>query len=186
MQQKRKSILAAALVGGSLLLSSIAAQAHLVSFAWKDNGNGTVTMYGEHWHEDQAFSYSDNGGVSIDGLLFQWVGVINNLDRDDALASNFFTGWAETGEAPGVEYQDWFYTAPLVVGNGEHTFYTGTDCCIDTISEALKFNLTGIVSVPPGTGPGPINSVPVPAAAWLFGSAVLGFLGFNRRNRKVA
>lgn len=73
-----------------------------------------------------------------------------------------------------------------VLGNGEHTFYTGTNCCIDTISDALKFTLTGIVSVPPGTGPGPVNTVPVPAAAWLFGSAALGFLGFGRRNRKEA
>lgn len=30
----------------------------------------------------------------------------------------------------------------------------------------------------------PINPVPLPAAAWLFGSALLGFVGFSRRKRK--
>lgn len=30
------------------------------------------------------------------------------------------------------------------------------------------------------------SPVPVPAAAWLFGSALLGFVGFNRRNKKRA
>jgi len=33
-------------------------------------------------------------------------------------------------------------------------------------------------------GPGEISSVPVPGAAWLFGSALLGFVGFGNR-RKV-
>ena len=32
---------------------------------------------------------------------------------------------------------------------------------------------------------GDINPVPVPAAAWLFGSALLGFFGFSRRKVKV-
>lgn len=29
-----------------------------------------------------------------------------------------------------------------------------------------------------------VSTVPVPAAAWLFGSALLGFVGFSRRNKK--
>jgi len=31
-----------------------------------------------------------------------------------------------------------------------------------------------------------VNAVPVPAAVWLFGSALAGLLGFNRRRDKIA
>ncbi len=29
-----------------------AATAHTVTFGWTDNGNGTVTLWNEHWHSD--------------------------------------------------------------------------------------------------------------------------------------
>ncbi|MEO6146191.1 MAG: hypothetical protein ABIT70_03925, partial [Sulfuriferula sp.] len=48
------------------------ASAHLVGFGWNDNGNGTVTFLGEHWHGALSSPYSDNSGVRIDGILFQW------------------------------------------------------------------------------------------------------------------
>lgn len=41
---------------------------------------------------------------------------------------------------------------------------------------------TGLVATT--TGPD-INPVPVPAAAWLFGSALLGFAGFSKRRKKA-
>lgn len=50
---------------------------------------------------------------------------------------------------------------------------------------AYTFNIAGNVA---GTGGGAyqlgLNAVPLPAAAWLFGSALLGFVGYSAR-RKV-
>ena len=37
-----------------------------------------------------------------------------------------------------------------------------------------------IESITPGA---PVSSVPVPAAIWLFGTALLGFLGFSQRRK---
>lgn len=153
------------------------ASAHLVAFGWNDNGNGTVTMFGEHWHGDQTFSYSDNQGVTIDGILFQWTGVLNNSDRDVMMSNGSLDGFAlDNG---GAKYGDWFYTAPMILGNGMHTMFTGTNCCVDTMTQPKTYLVTGITSVPPGTGPG---VVPEPASIALFGLGILGF-GLVRRRK---
>jgi hypothetical protein len=55
---------------------------------------------------------------------------------------------------------------------------------------ALAFNLTGssaelIINYDTQPNPPPMPAVPVPAAIWLFGTALIGFVGMSRR-RKVA
>ena len=104
MNKFKKSAFAAGL--GLFALAGVA-HAHLVAFGWKDNGNGTVTMWGEHWHGDQTSSYSDNGGVRIGiygtdpstWLLFQWTGVQNNMGgttagMDAMVAAGIIDGYA--------------------------------------------------------------------------------------------
>ena len=136
------------------------AQAHLVSFGWTDNGNGTVTLWGEQWHGDQSSAYSANGGITVSdpsGIVpaytAQWSGVQNNTNRDDMVAGGTLTGY-DTNTGNSGTYNDWFYTEPLVLGNGTWNFLTGGQCCIDTMSNAVTVILTGIESVPDGTGPG--------------------------------
>ena len=175
-----------------LLLASTVAQAHLVTFGWKDHGNGTVTLWGEHWHGNQSGPSTANGGIHISqgGIpLFtaQWTGFLNNSDRDDMLTSGVLTGWDDnTGNAGSGANDDWFFTDPLVIGNGTWDFFTGTNCCIDTMLTPVQITLTGITSVPPGTGPGAPGAVPIPAAALLFAPALLGFFGLRRKANKVA
>jgi hypothetical protein len=51
---------------------------------------------------------------------------------------------------------------------------------MDSSGNILTLAGRGIID--PGTG---LNPVPVPAAVWLFGTALMGFVGMSRR-RKVS
>ena len=198
-------LMAAGLVKRCLMASFVAsllgvastASAHLVAFGWKDNGNGTITMFGEHWHGDQNVPSTANGGVRIgvygtDPTLwpvFQWTGVLNNQGGTTAGMNAMVTSGVLTGYAvdPGnfsnsASENDWFFTDPLVLGNGTWGLFTGTNCCIDTMSGPGKFVLTGITSIPPGTGPG--NNVPEPGSLALFGIGVVGLAAAVRRRKQ--
>ncbi|MEE9388920.1 MAG: hypothetical protein V3U96_09945 [Paracoccaceae bacterium] len=185
------------------------ASAHTVTFGWTDNNDGTVTLWNEHWHGNQTFpcslgtNCSANGGLTISGdgtagsygvnpYTVQWAGTLNNTDRDDMVASGTLLGYQDdTGNAGGGSYDDWLYTSALTLGNGIWYFFTGTNCCIDTMSTPIAVTLTGITSVGDGVGPGdvttptdPISPVPVPAALPLLlgGMGLLGAMGRRRRN----
>ena len=182
---------------------STVAHAHLVAFGWKDNGNGTVTLWGQHWHGDQSSAYSDNIGVHIgtagsDPLLvagvptawpvFPWLHVQNNIGGttaglDAMVASGILTGYAvDPAHFSNSAFEnDWFKTDPLVIGNGTWSMMTGTNCCVDTMSGPLTFTLTGIISVPPGTPPGGV--APEPATMALLGLGGLA-AAIRRRSQK--
>jgi len=163
------------------------AQAHLVAFGWTDNGNGTVRLWGEHWHGDQSSAYSDNAGITITDLsgsftpfTAQWTGFLNNSDRDVMLGLGTLTGVADSGN--GYEKEgDWFFTEDLVIGNGDWRFLTGTACRVDTMGGPVDITLTGITSVGEGTGP---SAVPEPGMLAIFGLGLIG-LGYTRRRRTV-
>lgn len=141
------------------------AQAHLVSFGWKDNGDGTVTLWGEHWHGNLGAPSTANGGITVsaaDGSVApftaQWVGVQNNTQRTAMVADGTLTGF-DTNTGFNGSQGDWMITSPLVLGNGTWNFFTGGNCCIDTMSGPVSVILTGITSVPDGTGPGAATNV---------------------------
>jgi hypothetical protein len=174
---------ALALVASVAALASVstAAQAHLVTFGWLDNGDGTTTVFGEHWHGDLSYAYSDNGGLHIsDGVntaTVQWAGTVNNV----SIAGMNFTGWASTNTGSSNAYQDWFYTAPLALGNGTYNFYTGPNCCVDEMDDGpVQITITGVTSSPPGIG-----GVPEPGT-WALLMTGVGLTGAMMRRRKAA
>lgn len=196
MKKLLKSLVITA--GAGLLCMSSVANAHLVAFGWKDLGDGTVRMYGQHWHGNQSAPSTANGGVRIGGFgsddttwpVFQWTGFVNDIGGDmtqnDALVTaGTLTGWAlePTNWNNSTFENDWFYTDPLVIGNGTWGLFTGTNCCIDTMSAPGQFVLSGITSVPGGTGPD--GTVPAPATLALLGLGLLG-LRLSRNEKTVA
>lgn len=186
-----------AAAGLAALLAGPAA-AHMVTFGWQDNGDGTIRLWAEHWHGFQTFpcnegiNCSDNGGLTISGngvtpYTVQWGATLNNADRDDLVADGTLIGYQNVpGNAGGGDYDTWLITAPLVLGDGTWTFFTGTNCCIDTMGAPVQVKLEGIGSVDPGTGPGdPGANVPVPAALPILLSG-LGALGLAAKRRRRA
>ncbi len=187
-----------AMTGLALFCVAGVANAHLVAFGWKDNGNGTITMWGEHWHGDQSAPSTANGGVRIgiygtdDTLwpVFQWTGFHNNLGgtligMDAMVTAGTIDGYAidPANFSNSAFENDWFTTDPLVLGNGTWGLFTGTACCIDTMSAPGQFIITGISSVPPGTGPGNPGNVPEPASMALLGIGMMGLAVMRRRNK---
>ncbi|HTN32688.1 MAG TPA: PEP-CTERM sorting domain-containing protein [Marinobacter sp.] len=198
--KKRNTFLSALAVGTLFVFASLSASAHLIAFGWKDQGNGTIVMYGQHWHGDQTTAYSDNGGVRIGVFgtdettwqLFQWTNVINNWGGDttqnDALvAAGELDGYAiDPGNWSNLSSEnDWFSTDPLVLGDGTWGLFTGTGCCVDTMSAPGEFVITGIGSVDPGTGPGtaPGTAVPEPGTIGLLAMGLLGLITVRRRKQ---
>lgn len=175
------------------------ANAHLVAFGWKDHGNGTITMFGQHWHGAQTTAYSDNGGVRIGDYgtdsstwqLFQWTDVMNDIGgtiagMDAMLTSGVLDGYAvePNNFSDSASENDWFLTDPLVLGNGTWGLFTGTGCCIDTMSQPGQFVISGISSIPGGTGPGTAPSgVPEPTTIALLGLGLAGLSAARRHSK---
>lgn len=171
----------------ALALTSIgtAASAHMVQFGWEETATGTV-LWAEHWHGDLGAPYTANGGLHItdvatmNTITVQWTGVLNNT-LEGALN---LTGSQDDPGNPGANtYNDWMFTTAIPLGNGVYDFFTGTNCCVDTMSQPVRVTITGITTQPPGIG-----GVPEPStwAMMLIGFGATGYAMRRRRSKVVA
>lgn len=180
---KKLAIGAAAIALGSI---GSAASAHMVQFGWDETPTGTV-LWAEHWHGTLAAPYSDNGGLTITdtatmtSIVVQWTGVVNGATT----ASLNLTGsQCDPVNGPCDGENNWLHTAALPLGNGVYDFFTGTRCCVDTMTQPVRVTITGITQQPPGIGTG---AVPEPStwAMMLIGFGATGY-AMRRRRTKVA
>ena len=183
MSKFKKALL---MMGLGMFITGVA-NAHFVTFGWKDNGNGTTSLFGEHWHGDVTTPYSDNGGLHIysdaglTNLLFtvQWTGYILDTTRSTLLSNGTLTGYQDGINSDFYNYADWLTSSPVALGNGTYYFFTGYNCCIDTMDAPVAVRVTGITSVPP-------TGVPEPAALALLSIGLLGAGAGIARRRKSA
>jgi hypothetical protein len=154
----------------------------MVQFGWEETTAGTV-LWAEHWHGDLSSAYSDNGGLHItdtatmNSITVQWAGTLNNTP----IGMLGLTGsQPDPVNCCANTYNDWMFTAPIPLGNGIYDFFTGTNCCVDTMGNPVRVTITGITTQPPGIGDG---AVPEPST-WAMMLIGFGAVGFAMRRRR--
>ena len=182
---KKARMLAISASAIALAAVGTAASAHMVQFGWQETAAGTV-LWAEHWHGALPAPYSDNGGLHITdtstmaSITAQWAGVLNGTP----VGSLGLTGSQCDPVNSGCNAHDnWLFTTAIPLGNGVYSFFTGTNCCVDTMGAPVIVTITGITTQPPGIG----NGIPEPStwAMMLMGFGAAGF-ALRRRKSKVA
>jgi hypothetical protein len=81
--------------------------------------------------------------------------------------------------------RDWEGVSLDFYFSADHYYFSGTLTAIDTSGSGLSRNTTTIVWFIDGVDPPFPAEVPVPSAAWLFGSGLIGLAAARRRLRKT-
>lgn len=146
---------------------------------YQDNNDGLGVRLNYEVDEIEGDEYLT---ISFDQMIRLTEIGITDLFKETGLNNNLFTetGFYET--VHGVEQFD----AVQSTGTDDVLVLSGLDLVIDSI----KFNAPGIIYVD-GKGQDhefslhhlEIAAVPVPAAFWMFGTALLGFVAMSRRTK---
>jgi hypothetical protein len=125
-----------------------------------------------------TYNPTTTGDVSLNSLAF--FSAYTDLNEGDAYPGfpndlqNLLTH--EIGHALGLEHPE---ADGLTVGEELTIMYVGAGCC-DHIQRTLAADDIAGIQALYGVRP-----VPIPAAFWLFGSALLGLVSFSKRNARV-
>lgn len=124
---------------------------------------------------------------SADGFLYGITGSLSALDllkinpTDGSLVSTLALSNSISGSAPGTLMFDWNGILWGTTNSGSDNLFQ-----IDTATgNVSNFRTVSAGFTPQGMGYVDVNVVPVPAAVWLFGTALIGLVGFTKR-RKAA
>ena len=147
---------------------------------------GTVDLTG--------FTWASNADVSsMFDTYHAFTGIDNNYVADhyvglaptslDAMQSDF----TPTNTIPASQRQTKGWTRHQLNTNsatvyGAHDSFGGS---IDVVYREIHFGDAQIISEIGGWAYKPVSNVPVPAAIWLFGTALIGLVGFGKRRKTV-
>ena len=140
---------------------------------------GHVTMTANNSIGTGIFSYS---GSAIDlsgytGLFFDWGADLQGASVDiifhDASTSNIVASWSSLADTGGSSPAELVTQATMGIawGSLDSTAITRIDFVVNGVAnmDTIIDNITAVV--------------PVPAAVWLFGSGLLGLVGFARKRK---
>lgn len=181
---KLKSLILTAVVSVGFLLSPSLWAASLYTLQADTNplNTGTVSLYqsgkgnAEHQGNDIVLNPGQNElfGNVVD-LRGSVSGFVANSAGSFTIDENVWDSWDSIflGLKQGNSYAIFELTNMIVSGTWSTT--CGKKPCTD-LSHYLAFGGDARVITPP-------NAVPVPAAVWLFGSAIAGLFGTSRRKQ---
>ena len=116
---------------------------------------------------DTGFSFFYTSSTAASVNVYDGLNGTGNILATLALASQGFDNC--TGD-PSGSFCNFTAVGVAFAGNAKSIDFGGTA------------NQTGFDNITFGTDTPVVSAVPVPAAAWLFGSALLGFAGFRRKS----
>ena len=150
---------------------------------------GPTNLAGTGYHTLRAFTGSSNvafNGSAASPSTFTWAGVGSTFDLNSFVIAG---AWgSQTLTIEGLLNGASIFSSSLAVTTDAVSVFSPSWSGIDAFRIAIG---TDYIADPNliGSGGGQhwaldnitVSAVPVPAAAWLFGSALLGFFGFSRK-----
>ena len=145
--------------------------------------SGASTEYYDVFYSDFDGSFNLDGEfLTISGVFQQVFPAGGGLNLAE-IALNFSSGPVEYGNYVASFFAAGDNAYPGTVGNAIDGNLLTHTAMGNTSSSDQRLRVTlGFLS---SSGPPPVSNVPVPAAVWLFGTALAGFVGISRR-RKIA
>ena len=156
---------------------------YAASGALNDAGNGSMTsvdpFYGNHWTADQVVWFNDHSGPSEwDASGYANGGIYNFTLTGNQVAAGTLFDWNANLDIAVLTIFD------CAAGGGACTGASLPMAGGPFKGQSPGFNGLTADDFPISNGGG-TNPVPVPAAAWLFGSGLVGLVGVARRRRKA-
>ena len=139
-------------------------------------------------------SYDNTGFTGVGEEIFEFPGTDSNFWQVTAPTDSVITGLNSNQDVAVVEgtgnslliFQDGVFSSLEFLDFGDGLLFMSITVAGFDILGIDSDNLFGSLTYAEDGGADGPNPVPVPAAVWLFGSALLGLVGFNRRKPAVA
>jgi hypothetical protein len=161
----------------------------------------TPVVDGSGFHEYNQVRGPNDGGVHTNDALGSAGNIVNGHDGWVGYAQNglsFTNGDGDSVANGGA----WNTSSPYLANPGSSSASAGASATLNLFGLKSGYYLIGLGGVCPDNNAGCMNPtpasrqytftvstaapVPIPAAAWLFGSAIMGLLGMGRRKRVEA
>jgi hypothetical protein len=145
--------------------------------------NGVAGNISQVWTSSdlQSVTFDFNNGVLLTTFESPWggslAGGLGNFSTDaTGNLDSVMTSWFDA--EVGIDYTSNSSAIPSTwILNGFNSMYRDTSGLVQ---------LTNVSSMLSPTSWSQVSAVPVPAAVWLFGTALIGLIGFDKRKSRIA